>query len=424
MIYLVIGIMFALLFIGEPIFIVFALFGSIIGIWHLGIPLAALAEITYSGMNVWVLVAVPFFILAGNLMSYSGCAASLFDFVESLVGHVPGGLAVAVVIACAIFGAMSGSSIAVASAVGTISISSLIKAGYPDGFSAGLIAVSGTLGQMIPPSIYFIILGAVLDLSVGELFLAGILPGILLTLLLSITASGISYRKNYAIKPAANWVTRGKKFLKAIPALVSPVIVIGGIYGGIFTPTEAAAISCLYSLLVGLFYYRGLNRETIRKTLSNTVTTTSMVYLLVGTAVLMNVFFTYTKIPQAITNYVAVQQLSATAFLMLACLLLLIFGFFLDALPIIYICAPLLFPTAIKLGISPIVFSVLFCLTLMIGQITPPVGLCLYATSSFSGVSADKVIKGSIPFLLAMIAGLLVILLWPNLSLYLPGLLH
>ena len=424
MIYIALTIVLLLLLLGQPIFVIFALLGSVLGVLYLGITPAALAEITLSGVNIWVIVAVPFFILAGNLMVHSGCGQRLFDFIESLVGHLPGGAAISVVLACAFFSALSGSSIATASAIGTIALPSLEKAGYPSRFSTGLIAVSGTMGNLIPPSIYFIIFGSVLELSVGKLFMAGILPGLLMTFLLSSVAGGISYRKKYAVKPVASWGTRGRSIVPAIPALLMPAIVLGGIYGGIFTPTEAAAIACLYGLLVGVFVYRGLNLKNLWRSLSNTMRATSMIYLLIGTAIMINIFFTYTRIPQTITGFVAESMLGPIAYMLLSGFLVLVFGCFLDALPIIYIAAPLLFPAATTLGIDPIQFAVFFTVCLMVGQVTPPVGLVLYATSSFSGESADSVIRGAIPFLLAMLVGAMIIVIWPSLSLFLPGLIR
>jgi C4-dicarboxylate transporter DctM subunit len=424
MLVIAITIVIIFMFLGTPIFVIFALLGSIIGLWLLGLPPAALAEIMYSGVNVWVLVAVPFFILAGNFMVHGGLARRIFDCVDSFVGHFPGGLAISVIGACTVFAAISGSSLATASAIGSISLPSMSKSGYPSEFNTGLIAVSGTLGNLIPPSIYLIILGSVLNLSVGQLFMAGVLPGLLYAFFIAITASGISFKRKYAIKPAATWKTRGKAFIPALPAFAMPVIVLGGIYGGIFTPTEAAAIAVLFSFLVGQYIYRELNKERLWQSLANTMNTTCMVYFLIGMAVLMNKFFSYTNLPQKITALVVGNALTPITYLMMASVLLMAFGCFLDALPIIYICAPLLFPPAVNVGIDPMQFCIIMTTCLMIGQVTPPVGLVLYGTASFSGESADTVIRGSIPFLLAMVAGLLVVVIWPALSMFLPSLMR
>jgi C4-dicarboxylate transporter DctM subunit len=423
MLTLAIAIAILFLFTGAPIFVVFGTLGTLVGVWFLGLPPAALAEIMLSGVNIWVLVAVPFFILAGNLMVHGGLARRIFDCVDSFTGHFYGGLAISVIGACTIFSAISGSSLATASAIGSISLPSMAKSGYPSKFSTGLIAVSGTLGNLIPPSIYLIILGSVLELSVGKLFMAGVLPGLLIAFFISLTASGISYKNSYAMKPPASWKTRGKSFVLALPSFTMPIIVLGGIYGGIFTPTEAAAVAVLFSFLVGFFIYRELNFEKIWKSLGNSMNTTCMVYFLIGMAVLMNKFFSYTNLPQEITKIVVSSTLSPTSYMLLACVLLVVFGCFLDALPIIYICGPLLFPAAVNLGIDPIQFCIILTVCLLIGQVTPPVGLVLYGTASFSGEKVNNVILGSIPFLLAMIAGLIVIVIWPDLSMFLPSLM-
>jgi len=423
MLNLAIGITILFLFLGAPIFVVFGLLGALIGLWFLGLPPAALAEIMLTGVNIWVLVAVPFFILAGNLMVQGGLARRIFDCVDSFTGHLCGGLAISVTGASTIFSAISGSSLATASAIGSISLPSMTKSGYPLKFSTGLIAVSGTLGNLIPPSIYLIILGSVLELSVGKLFMAGILPGLLIAFFIALTASGISYKNRYAIKPPTSWKTRGKTFVFALPSFCMPIVVLGGIYGGIFTPTEAAAVAVLFSVLIGLFVHRELNFEKIWQSLGTTMNTTCMVYFLIGMAVLMNTFFSYTNLPQAITQVVVSHAISPISYLLMASLLLLVFGCFLDALPIIYICGPLLFPAAINLGINPIHLSIILTVCLLVGQVTPPVGLVLYAMASFSGEKVNNVIAGSIPFLLAMIAGLIVIVIWPGLSMFLPSLM-
>ena len=411
-----------LFLLGSPIFIALAAGGAFILTWHIGVPIETTIQLCYNGIDKWVLLAIPFFILAGNLMLYGGAAKRLVDFLDSLLGHFPGGLALVTAWAAAFFAALTGSSLSVASAVGTITIPAMDERGYGRGYSTGLLAVCATLGNLIPPSVYLIVLGSVVNVSVGKLFMAGILPGILIVIFISVPVVIIAKKKRYGLKAPTTWRWRGKSFVIAIPALLTPVIILGGIYGGIFTPTEAAAVGCAWAVIAGLVY-REMKGSSIWKATDATLRLTARILILIGAAVLLGVVFTYAGIPQAITGLVTRAHLSPLAFIWLSGLLLLGLGCIMDALPIIYVVAPLLWPTVMALNINPIHFLILATICLLIGQVTPPIGMVLYETSAIANEPSENVIRGSIPFLIAMVCGLIVVSVWPGICLFLPSLM-
>jgi len=421
---LIIGLIvaFGLFLVGIPICISFGLGASLALILHSGLPFSSVGNLIFDQLAHFSWVAVPLFIFAGNLMVKSKSANAILDFMQSILGHIPGGIAVSAVVSCMFFAALSGSGSATIAAVGTIMIPRMREMGYSDSLSSGVISVAGTLGNLIPPSIFFIIFGMLVEESIAKLFMAGILPGLLVGGIMSIVT--IMYAKKEAIHTttASSWNQIIVTFIKAIPALLIPIVILGGIYGGIFTPTEAAAVACIVALLAG-FWYKGISWKTFEAAAFDSLRVTAMLMFLIGTAILLAKVLVLTGLPQIVSNTVADFHLGRILFTLVLSIMLIIFGTFMEGTPMMYVTVPIILPSALLSGVSPIHLGVIYCMAVLIGQVTPPVGIMLYVTSSISGIPAEVVIKGAIPFLIAMVFALVLICLFPQISLFLPGLL-
>ena len=424
MLYLGITICAVLFVTGAPIFTAFGLGGLILTLFYAGIPLSTIGAMLFDSVDSFVLLAVPLFVFAGNLMLYGRSSKYLVELFDSFIRQVPGGMAIVTVVACAFFAAISGSGTATIAAIGGVMLPIMAEKRYGEGLKTGVLAVSGTLGNLIPPSIFFVVYGLISEASIGELFMAGFLPGILSAALIGLTAALICKRGGYTGEPAASWKERKEAFVKAIPAILMPLIVLGGIYGGVFTPTEAAAVSCIYGALIGFFIYRGLSLSNLMTAARGTVQVTSMLLLIAATAILLSKAFIVAQFPQALTNFVIEAKLGPMLYLVLFNLLLIILGCFIEGTPMLFVCTPLLLPPALALGISPIHFGVLFCINVLIGQITPPVGIALYFTSGFAKVPVQKVFRGALPFLGAMVVALCLVTFFPSIALFLPNLMR
>jgi C4-dicarboxylate transporter DctM subunit len=423
MLYVGIIICLFLFAIGAPIFVAFGLGGLILTLFYAGIPLATIGAMLLDSIDSFVLLAVPLFVFAGNLMLHGKSSKYLVELFDSFMRQIPGGLAIVTVVACAFFAAISGSGSATIAAIGGIMLPIMAERGYAPGLRTGVLAVSGTLGNLIPPSIFFVLYGLITETSIGELFAAGFFPGIICATLIGLTAAIICKKHKYGVETTASWAERKDALLKAIPAILMPLIVLGGIYGGVFTPTEAAAVSCIYGTFLGFFVYRGLSMRSLLEAARGAVQVTCMLLLIISSAILLSKAFIVAQFPQALTSFVVEANLSPMLYLAFFNLLLIILGFFIEGTPMLFACTPLLLPPAIALGISPIHFGVLFCINVLIGQITPPVGVMLYFTSGFSKVPAQTVIRGALPFLVAMVVALFIITYIPSISLFLPNLM-
>lgn len=411
-----------LIVIGAPMFISF-IGGAIVYIaFDPALSLMTSSHIIFGGLDKWILLAIPFFVLAGNLMASGGTAKYLVELLDSLVGHLPGGLSIAAVLACMIFSALSGSGPATAVAIGTIMVGPMVARGYNKKYSMGVIATTGTLGNVIPPSIAFIIVGSLTETDVGMLFMAGLLPGIFIGLVIAVVAVFVARRTGYDKKSAASWRDRGRAFVKAIPALLMPVIILGGIYSGMFTPTEAAAVACVYALIASSIY-RELNLAKFRDAMFETMRMTATLFILIGGALLFAYVLTYVKIPQAFTGLIIGANLSPVAFLFCTLVMLGLMGCILDAAPIIFITLPIMWPAAMGLGIDPIHMCVFMLIAIIAGQATPPVGINLFAMSALTKERIEDVAVGAVPFFVAEYLAMIVILLVPALSTWLPGLM-
>ena len=388
-----------------------------------GLSLTLLVQTTFAGMASFPLLAVPLFMLAGNLMNEGGITGDLVRFARLSMGHISGGLGLATIMATAIFAAISGSAVATAVAIGAVMIPAMRNAGYDDEVAASVTATASCMGPIIPPSIPFILYGVIANVSIGALFLAGVIPGLLLGLVLMGYMVVIARRRGY---PRENKAT-GRQIItggiRALPALLMPVIIMGGILGGIFTPTEAAGIAVVYAFVVGLFFYRRLRLARLPDILLASGVETAVVMLLLGLSEPFAWVVAVEQIPLRIMDVMAQVSSSSWVFLLLVNLALLLIGIPLETAPALTIVTPVLAPMAVKMGIDPIHLGVVVCFNLVLGLITPPVGAVLFSICGISGISLERLSRGIwIPFLLA--AGvLLVVTFVPALSTWLPSVL-
>ncbi|MDD5391297.1 MAG: TRAP transporter large permease subunit [Gallionellaceae bacterium] len=378
----------------------------------------------FTGLESFAIMAVPFFVLAGAFLTDGGVAKRIIKFAVNLVGWMPGGLAMASVVACAFFATLSGSSPATVMAIGSLMLPAMIQQGYPKGFSTGVIACSGSLGILIPPSIVMIIYAVATSESAGKMFVAGIVPGALLAMLLMGVTFVYAKKHNFPTIPRASFKEVVKSFLDAFWGLMLVVIVMGGIYGGIFTPTEAAAVSAVYAFICATFIYRSLPFRDIGKVLLHAANTSSMLLYIITNAILFNFLLTSEQIPQGLAAWVIAQNLEAWQFLLFVNFVLLIAGQFMEPSSIILILAPLFLPIAKALGIDPIHLGIIMTVNMEIGMITPPVGLNLYVASHLSHMGLTEVSKAALPFVATMLVYLALITYVPDISMFLVDIMY
>ncbi len=383
-----------------------------------------LSQRLFTGLENFAIMAVPFFILSGTFLIEGGSAQRLVRFAKALVGSLPGGLAIATVMACAFFATVSGSSPATVVAIGSIMLPALIKEGYPKSFSTGVIATGGSLGILIPPSIVLIIYAVATSQSAGEMFLAGMLPGALLGLLLVLMIYFTARVKNFPKTKAASIGEVWGAFKDAFWGLLLVVVVLGGIYGGVFTPTEAAAISAVYAFVVAVFVERSLTFARVPKVLLSAANTSSMILYIITNAILFSFLLTSEQIPQQLATWVIENNLTPFMFLLALNVLLLIAGQFMEPSSIILILAPLALPIAEELGINPVHLGIIMTINMEIGMVTPPVGLNLFVASHISRMGMTKVAMAAFPWALVMIGFLMFITFVPEVSLWLPSMVY
>lgn len=378
----------------------------------------------FTGLESFSIMAVPFFVLAGAFLTDGGVAKRIIAFAVTLVGWMPGGLAMASIVACAFFATLSGSSPATVMAIGSLMLPAMIQQGYPKEFSTGLIACSGSLGILIPPSIVMIVYAVATSESAGKLFVAGVVPGILLALVLMGVTFIHAKKHNFPTIPRATLKEVVKSFVDAFWGLFLVVIVMGGIYGGVFTPTEAAAVSAVYAFICATFIYRSLPFRDIGKVLLHAANTSSMLLYIITNAILFNFLLTSEQIPQGLAAWVIAQDLEAWQFLIFVNITLLLAGQFMEPSSIVLILAPLFLPIAVALGIDPIHLGIIMVVNMEIGMITPPVGLNLYVASHLSHMGLTDVSKAALPFVGVMILYLMLITYVPEISLFLVDILY
>ncbi|RWZ59039.1 TRAP transporter large permease [Halobacillus fulvus] len=409
-----------LLLLSVPIGIALGL-ATMATIFYTGaIPMEFLMKELVTSVDSFPLMAVPFFILAGEIMGKGGISSRLFDFANSLVGNKTGGFAMATIVTCMFFAAISGSGPATVAAIGGIMIPAMVKQGYDKKFATATVAAAGSIGVIIPPSIPMVIYGVVGSASIGDMFIAGIIPGLLVGFALMAWAYIYSKKNNYrGTNEKTSLANIGKTFWEAKWALLIPVIILGGIYGGIFTPTEAAVIAVVYGLIAGLFLYRELKIKDLPKVLADSSLTTATVLIIVGSATAFGRLLTIEQIPTEVANFLLSISENEIVIILLITLLLLLVGCFMDTLAAIIILTPILLPIAVNIGYDPIHFGIIMVVNLAIGFITPPLGVNLFVGSGISGLSIEQLSRAIIPFFLAMIFALMMITFIPELSLWL-----
>lgn len=414
-------VLFALLLSSAPVAVALGLTVFVYFYYFTTLPLTQVPDTLFNALNNFPLMAVPFFVLAANIMSQGGISRRIIDAANSAVGGFRGGLAMTAVISCMFFAAISGSSPATVVAVGTLLIPSMIKNGYSREFSTGTIATSGSLGILIPPSIPLIIYGIVTEQSIGDLFIAGVLPGIMAGLMLLGLVIIISRRRNYGSTqegaPQTTWGDRLRAFRDASLSLFLPIFVLGGIYGGIFTPTEAAGAAVFYALLVSLLVYREIGIRDLPGIFLKSARTGAMVMFIIANGILFSFVLTSERIPDSVANLFISLDLGMWSFLLIVNLVLLIAGCFMETSSAILILAPIFLPVAMELGVNPIHFGVIMVMNLEIGMITPPLGLNLFVASGMSGMSVLKVAKAAIPTALVLLLALFIVTYVPQISL-------
>ena len=384
---------------------------SLAGIYFFSdIPLEIIAQKVITGIDSFPLLAIPFFMLAGNLMSSGGIAKRLVNFFDSLIGHVTGGLGIVTVVVCMFFAAISGSAVATVSAVGAFMIPEMVEHGYDKKFSAALTAAAGTIGVVIPPSIPFVIYGVVSGTSITDLFTAGFLPGIMMGLALILVCYLVSKKHGYKGKGSRSSLKEiGKSFKEAIWAILSPVIILGGIYTGFFTPTEAAGVSVVYSFIIGTFVYKELSFKGAYKAFKDAVVVNGSTTFMVGFSTVFAAFLTIAQIPNMIAE--GITGLTSNKFLILLIinLLLLVIGMFVDNIPATIILTPILLPICTSFGMNPVTFGIMLTMNLAIGFCSPPYGINLFVASSISKVSIEDLTKNIIKPLIGLLIVLLLI---------------
>ncbi|MBB5610501.1 MULTISPECIES: TRAP transporter large permease [unclassified Janthinobacterium] len=417
-------LLLALMLTGMPISISLGLTVLTFLFTMTNVPIESVALKIFTGIEKFEIMAIPFFILAGNFLTHGGVARRMINFASSMVGHWHGGLALAGVMACALFAAVSGSSPATVVAIGSIILPAMVKQGYPRAFGAGVITTSGALGILIPPSIVMVMYSVSTNTSVGKLFMAGVIPGLMLAILLGLTTWFLARKHNYPRMKKASWSERFVTFKKSVWGLLLIVIVMGGIYSGVFTPTEAAAMAAVYAFFIAVFVYKDLKIKQVGKVLLDSASMSAMLLYIITNAVLFSFLMTSENIPQAMAEWITGKGLGVISFLLVVNVLLLLAGNIMEPSSIVLIMAPILFPVAMKLGIDPVHFGILIVVNMEVGMCHPPVGLNLYVASGITKMGISELTVAVMPWLLTMLAFLGLVTYVPQISLWLPNLIY
>ena len=414
-----IGGFLLLVIIGFPIVFSLAI-TSFLYLQVYSIALSTIAQRMVVGINNYALLAVPFFILAGNLMNTGGVTRRLFRFASAMVGFIPGGLGHANVLASMIFAGMSGAAIADAGGLGTIEIQAMKDEGYEANFAAAVTAASSTIGPIIPPSIPLVIYASIASVSVGRLFLAGAVPGLLMGLALVIMIYVISRRRNYPVHARFSLKEAGLSFLDGFLPLLTPAIILGGILFGVFSPTEAAIVASFYALVLGMLVYKEIRLKDLAKIILDTVRTTSMVVFIISAASIYGWLLGREQVPQGVARLLFAISENPHVIMLIVIGFLMIIGCFLETTAALILLTPILVPPVMLLGIDPVHFGLVMVLTLMIGLITPPVGVVLYIISSVAKVPFEEVTRATAPFLIPLLIVLFLVAFIPGLVMFLP----
>ena len=418
------GLFFFLLAIGSPIAIALGASTFVTLISFTSISPIEISSMLFEKIDSYSLMAIPMFILAGSLLSKGSSAKRIIDFAQSIVGHLPGGLPIAAIFASIIFAAVSGSSPATVVAIGSIMFGAITKAGYPQKYAVGTVATAGSLGILIPPSIVLIVFGVTAEVSIGRLFMAGVIPGIMLgSMLMGVTYIG-ARRLGFKRTDPKPFAERMAKMKDASWGLMTIVFVIGGIYGGIFTPTEAAAVAAVWAFFVSMVIYKDIAWKDVYKIFLEAAKTSAMIMFIIANAMLFAHFLTLENVPQSIAQALVDNHVGMIAFLIFVNIILIIAGAFMEPSAIIMIMVPLLLPVAIKLGIDPVHFGIMITINMELGMVSPPVGLNLFVTSSLTGIPMKDVVVATLPWTATIFLGLMLVTYIPIISLWLPNLMY
>ena len=402
---------------GLPLFVSMGL-AALVFLWLGGMPFSVLPQKMAGSMNSFPIVAAPLFILMGNILGAARITDRIVAFASALIGWVRGGYAHASILTSMIFAGMVGSAVADAAGSGAIEIRAMRNAGYKPETAAAITAAAATIGPIIPPSLPMVIYGVTADVSIGRLFMAGIIPGVLMGVSLMVMVAFVAGREGMGSKPFAGFRAIGRAFLNGFFALMTPVVILGGMFSGLVTPTEAAAIACLYALFLGLFVYRTLELKQLGPILVETAETTGLVLVMAAGA--LGWCISISRLPQTLSPMIVSTISSPLAFLLMANLLMLLVGCFMEALAAMLILIPILVPAAISYGIDPVQFGVIMVLNLILGTIHPPIGVVLFVVTRIANVSFETMSRAIIPWIVPLLVVLLAITVWPPLTLWLP----
>ena len=388
------------------------------------VPIESVALKLFTGIENFEIMAIPFFLLAGTFLTHGGVAKRMIRFATTLVGHWHGGIGLAGVIGCALFASVCGSSVATVAAIGSVVLPEMVKQGFPKRFGAGVIATSGALGILMLPSVIKVIYAVSTNTSIGTLFIAGLVPGLILTAMLCFTTWNIARKNGYPRLPKASWRERWDAFRDCAWGLFLVVIVIGGIFSGIFTATEAAAMSAVYAFLVSIFVYKDMTMKGVPRVLLDSAAMSAMLLYIITNATLFSFLMTSENVPQALTAAMLEMGLGTVGFLLVVNILLLVAGNVMEPSSIILIMAPILTPVAVKLGIDPIHFGIMMIVNMEVGMCHPPVGLNLYVASGITKMGITELTKAVIPWLITMLIFLVIITYVPAITMWLPNLIY
>ena len=411
-------LLLALMLTGMPVSIALGLTVLTFLFTMTSVPLESVALKLFTGIENFEIMAIPFFILAGNFLTHGGVARRMINFASSMVGHWHGGLGLGGVLACALFAAVSGSSPATVVAIGSILMPAMVAAGFPKRFGAGVITPSGALGILIPPSIVMVLYAVATNTSIGALFIAGVVPGIALACVLGAVTWYRAWKGGYPRLEIKSWLERLRAFKDAVWGLLLVVVVMGGIYTGVFTPTEAAAMSAVYAFFVAVFVYKDLSLKDVPRVLLASASMSAMLLYIITNAIMFSFILANENIPQALGNWMVGQGLGPIAFLLACNVILLVAGNFMEPSSIVLIFAPILFPVAMRLGIDPVHFGIMMVVNMEVGMCHPPVGLNLYVASGIAKMGITELTVAVWPWLLAMLGFLFVVTYWPALTLW------
>jgi len=416
-------ILFALVFMiaGGPVFITLLLIPFLFLAIEPQAPMLLLPQKFFGAIDSFPLMAVPFFVLVGQVMNQGGITDRIFTFANSLIGHVRGGLAQVNILASLLLAGMSGSSVADAAGIGRIEIEAMRRDGYTPSFSAAVTAASSTIGGIFPPSISLVIIGAITGTSISQLLLAGIVPGLLMTMAMFVLVAWLGYRRGFPTHPRSGMTKIARDFASALPALLAPVILLGGILSGVFTPTEASAVAAVYAIVVALFVYREIDLRGLFKAFVDTAIAVAAIFFLIGAAGTLSWLMTWINVPQQLAASLGGLGQSPALLLLASMVLLLILGLFLESNAALILVAPILFPIVTQAGVDPVQYGVVTVFALAVGLITPPFGMCMFITMSIARISMIQFLTEAWNFILILMVTLVALAYVPFLSLALPS---